>query len=93
MRNLTTFEMTIKSTKSNKIKGIDFKAGCEDEDGEDVAETMSLLVKNFNKTLKCFNKKSCSGGNNPSVNDKWTDKWWKSSKLGCQCNTPSRVAM
>ncbi|GAA0145046.1 hypothetical protein LIER_36062 [Lithospermum erythrorhizon] len=80
--NLTTFEMMFESSESNKKKRIALKEGCEDEDEEDLAEIMSLLAKSFNKTLKCFNKKSYSGGNNPGVNDKRTDKGWKNSKSG-----------
>ncbi|GAA0151708.1 hypothetical protein LIER_10368 [Lithospermum erythrorhizon] len=40
---------------------------------------MILLTNRFNKTLKCFNKKPYSSGNNPGVNDKQTDKGWKNS--------------
>ncbi|GAA0177019.1 hypothetical protein LIER_42121 [Lithospermum erythrorhizon] len=44
--------------KSPTKKGIALKASCEDEDREDLTKTMSLLAKNFNKTLKCFIKKN-----------------------------------
>ncbi|GAA0150799.1 hypothetical protein LIER_43116 [Lithospermum erythrorhizon] len=68
--------------KSNRKKGIALKASCEHEDicTQDLTETMSLLAKNFKKTLKYFNKKSCFSGNNAGVNDKWIDKGWKNSK-------------
>ncbi|GAA0142753.1 hypothetical protein LIER_03581 [Lithospermum erythrorhizon] len=60
------------------------KASCEDKGEEDLVESMSLLAKKFNKTLKRFNKKpySGSGGNNAGVNDKGL----KNSKFGGSSN-------
>ncbi|GAA0149222.1 hypothetical protein LIER_36889 [Lithospermum erythrorhizon] len=80
--NLTTFEMMFESTKSNNEKGIALQANYKDKEEEDLTKTMSLLAKKFKKNLKCFNKKTYSGGNNPAVNDKWIDKGWKNSKFG-----------
>ncbi|GAA0166603.1 hypothetical protein LIER_21723 [Lithospermum erythrorhizon] len=68
--------------KSNKKKVIALQANCEDKDKEDLVETMSILAKNFNKTLKRFNKKSYISGNSPGVNDKQIEKRWKNSKFG-----------
>ncbi|GAA0144989.1 hypothetical protein LIER_05288 [Lithospermum erythrorhizon] len=81
MGNLTTFEVMFESSESNKKKGIPLNESCVSEYEEDLAETMSLLTKNFNKTLKCLNKKPYSGGNDPGVNDKRIDKGWKNSKF------------
>ncbi|GAA0173417.1 hypothetical protein LIER_41753 [Lithospermum erythrorhizon] len=80
--NLTTFEMMFESSESNKKKGIALQASCEDKDEEDLAETMRIFAKNFNKILKYFNKKPYSGGNNPGVNDKRIEMGWKNSKFG-----------
>ncbi|GAA0144913.1 hypothetical protein LIER_05233 [Lithospermum erythrorhizon] len=52
--NLNNFEMTFDPLESIKKNGIDLKASFEDEDGEDLTKTMSLLAKKFNKTLKRF---------------------------------------
>ncbi|GAA0155529.1 hypothetical protein LIER_13238 [Lithospermum erythrorhizon] len=79
---LTIFEMMFESTKSSKRKEVALQASYEDKEEEDLAETMSLLAKNFNKTLKRFNKKPYSGGNNPGGSDKRIDKGWKNTKFG-----------
>ncbi|GAA0168894.1 hypothetical protein LIER_23497 [Lithospermum erythrorhizon] len=80
--NLTTFEIMFESSESNKKKGIVLQASCEDKVEEYLAETMSLIAKNFNKILKRFNKKHYFGGNSPEVNDKRVDKRMKNSKFG-----------
>ncbi|GAA0159087.1 hypothetical protein LIER_15954 [Lithospermum erythrorhizon] len=67
IRNLTTFKMMFESSESNEKKGIALQANCKDTKEEDLVETMSLLAKNFNKTLKCFNKNSYYGENSPGV--------------------------
>ncbi|GAA0172065.1 hypothetical protein LIER_25964 [Lithospermum erythrorhizon] len=55
--------------ESSKRKGVALQENCEvkENEEEDLAETMSLLAKNFNKTLKRFNKKPYSGSNNPRL--------------------------
>ncbi|GAA0146501.1 hypothetical protein LIER_06435 [Lithospermum erythrorhizon] len=80
--NLTTFEMMFESIESSKRKRVGLQASCEDKEEEDLAETMSLLAKNFNKTLKQFNKKPYSGGNNLGGSDKQIDKGWKNLEFG-----------
>ncbi|GAA0144459.1 hypothetical protein LIER_35938 [Lithospermum erythrorhizon] len=50
--NLTTFEMKIDSADTIKKKGIALKANCKDGKEEDLAETMNLLTKIFNKPMK-----------------------------------------
>ncbi|GAA0154433.1 hypothetical protein LIER_37880 [Lithospermum erythrorhizon] len=55
--NLTTFEMKLESSGTDKKKGVALNVSCKDGEEEDLAETMSLLAKNFNKTMKRFNKK------------------------------------
>ncbi|GAA0173797.1 hypothetical protein LIER_41590 [Lithospermum erythrorhizon] len=68
--------------KSSKRKWIVLHASCEDKEEEELTETMSLLAKNFNKTLKRFNKKPYPGGNNPGRSDKRIEKGWKNTKFG-----------
>ncbi|GAA0167276.1 hypothetical protein LIER_43786 [Lithospermum erythrorhizon] len=80
--NLTTFEKMFESSYSNKNVGITLQARCEDKLEEDLDETVSLLAKNFNKTLKRFYKKPYSGRNCLGFNDKWIHKGWKNSKFG-----------
>ncbi|GAA0160082.1 hypothetical protein LIER_16718 [Lithospermum erythrorhizon] len=64
--NLTTYEMKIDSAEPTKMKGIALSVSHKEEDEEDLKETMSLLARNFNKTMKRFNKKMFTGGENSS---------------------------
>ncbi|GAA0180067.1 hypothetical protein LIER_30062 [Lithospermum erythrorhizon] len=68
--NLTTLEMSINEGKSSKKKGIALKAASEEVDDEDLVETMNMLAKNFDKSLKRFNKKPYIGCGFPLVIDK-----------------------
>ncbi|GAA0175026.1 hypothetical protein LIER_28285 [Lithospermum erythrorhizon] len=56
-------KMTFEPIKTGKKKGIALKANCESEEEGDLAETVSLLAKFFNKTMKRFDKKPYTGGN------------------------------
>ncbi|GAA0170841.1 hypothetical protein LIER_25018 [Lithospermum erythrorhizon] len=80
MGNLTTFEMSLDDGESSKKTGIALKEATEDMNDEDLVETMNLLAKNFNKTLKSFNKKPYGGTSYPIANDKGTNRWKKSVK-------------
>ncbi|GAA0145417.1 hypothetical protein LIER_05615 [Lithospermum erythrorhizon] len=50
--NLITYEMKFDSTKLIKKKGIAFNVSCKEGDEDDLKDTMNLLAKNFNKTMK-----------------------------------------
>ncbi|GAA0187233.1 hypothetical protein LIER_34521 [Lithospermum erythrorhizon] len=78
MKNLTTFEMSLDDGELNKKKGIALKPDSKDVNDEDLVETMNLLAKNFNKSLKRFNKMLYGGTNYPS--DKWNNRWKKPMK-------------
>ncbi|GAA0143993.1 hypothetical protein LIER_35845 [Lithospermum erythrorhizon] len=80
IKDLANESFTLGERMSNEKLVI--KASCEDKEEEDLAETMSLLAKNFKKTLKRFNKKLYSGRNKPGAFDKRTNKGWKKSKFG-----------
>ncbi|GAA0144016.1 hypothetical protein LIER_35852 [Lithospermum erythrorhizon] len=77
MGNLTTFEMSLDDEEPSKKKGIALKASLEEVDDEDLVETMNLLAKNFNKSLKRFNKKPYAETIYPSANDKRNNRWKK----------------
>ncbi|GAA0149770.1 hypothetical protein LIER_08868 [Lithospermum erythrorhizon] len=53
---------------------------------ENLAETVNMLAKNFNKILKRFNKKPYSGGSTPGMFDQRTNRGWKNSKFGGSSN-------
>ncbi|GAA0149839.1 hypothetical protein LIER_08918 [Lithospermum erythrorhizon] len=80
MDNLTTFEMSLDDGESGKKKGRALKAASENVDDEDLVETMKLLAKNFNKSLKRFNKKPYGGTSYPNANDKGNNIWNKPMK-------------
>ncbi|GAA0159737.1 hypothetical protein LIER_16445 [Lithospermum erythrorhizon] len=52
----------------------------KDVDDEDVVETTNMLVKNFNNSLKMFNKKPYSGNGFSPATDKGNNRWKKSGK-------------
>ncbi|GAA0175501.1 hypothetical protein LIER_41926 [Lithospermum erythrorhizon] len=54
MENLTTFEMTFDEGESRKKKGLPLKATIEEEYNENLAETIHMLAKKFNKTLRSY---------------------------------------
>ncbi|GAA0186246.1 hypothetical protein LIER_33534 [Lithospermum erythrorhizon] len=66
IENLTTFEMTLEITEPAKGKGVALQASNSENGEENLAETLNMLVKNFNKTLKRFNKKPYFGGSTPA---------------------------
>ncbi|GAA0145723.1 hypothetical protein LIER_36176 [Lithospermum erythrorhizon] len=78
--NLTTYEMKFDSTEMVKKKGVALNASCKEGDEEDLKETVSLLVKNFNKTMKRFNKKPYSVGDSSGGRDRRFDSWKKNNK-------------
>ncbi|GAA0157490.1 hypothetical protein LIER_14746 [Lithospermum erythrorhizon] len=77
MGNLSTFEISLDDGDLSKKKGIALKVASEDVDNEDLVEIMNLLAKNFNKSLKRFNKKPYGGTNFPSASDKGNNRWKK----------------
>ncbi|GAA0161776.1 hypothetical protein LIER_18013 [Lithospermum erythrorhizon] len=84
--NLTTFEMTLEVTEPGKGKGVALKASNSKNGKENLAETVSMLAKNFNKILKRFNKKPYSGGSTPGMFDERIDRGRKNSKFGGSSN-------
>ncbi|GAA0186513.1 hypothetical protein LIER_33801 [Lithospermum erythrorhizon] len=50
---------------------------------------MNLLEKNFNKTLKRFNKKPYGGTSYPTVNERGSNRWKKPMKQ-CSSNTEQK---
>ncbi|GAA0163413.1 hypothetical protein LIER_19287 [Lithospermum erythrorhizon] len=71
-----------KALEPNKGQGVALQVSSSDNGEENLAETVNMLAKNFNKTLKRFNKKPYSGGSTPDNFDQRTDKGWKNSKYG-----------
>ncbi|GAA0141468.1 hypothetical protein LIER_02605 [Lithospermum erythrorhizon] len=71
-------------------KRIALKVIAEDTNDEDHVETMNLLVKNFNKTLKRFNKKPYGGTIYLTTNEKWANGWKKPVKKGGMSNYVKR---
>ncbi|GAA0159281.1 hypothetical protein LIER_43475 [Lithospermum erythrorhizon] len=86
MGNLLTFEMTLEESEVPKGKGIALKTSHTDNEEESLADTINLLAKNFNKTLKRFNKKPFFGGNTPGTFDRRNDRVWKNPKSGGSSN-------
>ncbi|GAA0151612.1 hypothetical protein LIER_10299 [Lithospermum erythrorhizon] len=72
--------MSLHDGESSKKKGVALKAVSEDVNDEDLVETMNLLAKNFNKSLKRFKKKPYGGTSYPNVNDKGNNMWKKPVK-------------
>ncbi|GAA0184967.1 hypothetical protein LIER_32255 [Lithospermum erythrorhizon] len=68
--NFIICEMKFDSTKMVKKNGVALNASCREGDEEDLKETISLLAKKFNKTMKRFNKKPYSAGDSSNENDK-----------------------
>ncbi|GAA0154676.1 transmembrane signal receptor [Lithospermum erythrorhizon] len=79
--NLTTFEMKLESSGTDKKKGVALNVSCKDGEEEDLAETMSLLAKNFNKTMKRFNKKPYGNPDMARSNDRRFDNWKKTNRV------------
>ncbi|GAA0169522.1 hypothetical protein LIER_23987 [Lithospermum erythrorhizon] len=63
--------------RSSKKNGIALKASSNDVNDEDLVETMNLLAKNFNKTLKRFNKKFME-----EASETGNNRWKKPVKQG-----------
>ncbi|GAA0154495.1 hypothetical protein LIER_12455 [Lithospermum erythrorhizon] len=63
-----------------KKKGVALNASCKEGNEEELKETMSLLAKKFNKTMKRFNKKPYSTRDSSSGNDRRFDSWNKNNK-------------
>ncbi|GAA0166778.1 hypothetical protein LIER_21858 [Lithospermum erythrorhizon] len=80
--SLTTFEMMFEATEPTKEKGVALQVSSLENGEENLNETVNMLAKKFNKTLKRFNKKPYSGGSTPGMFDQWTDKGWKNLKFG-----------
>ncbi|GAA0142522.1 hypothetical protein LIER_03403 [Lithospermum erythrorhizon] len=64
--NLTTFKMKFDSTELTKKKGVALKASCNEGDEEDLNDTMNMFAKSFNKTMKRFNRRPYTAGDNSS---------------------------
>ncbi|GAA0175732.1 hypothetical protein LIER_28850 [Lithospermum erythrorhizon] len=79
IENLTTFEMKLDSNGTDKKKGVSLNASYKEGEEEDLAETMSLLAKKFNKTMKRFNKKPYGSIDMTKGNDRRLDNWKKIS--------------
>ncbi|GAA0173246.1 hypothetical protein LIER_26902 [Lithospermum erythrorhizon] len=91
--NLTTFKMMFEAMEPSRGKGVALQVSNLDNGEENLAEIVNMLAKNFNKTLKRFNKKPYSRGSTIGNFDQWTDKGWKNSKYGgsnSSGNTQSR---
>ncbi|GAA0162653.1 hypothetical protein LIER_18695 [Lithospermum erythrorhizon] len=87
--NLTTFEMKLESSGTDKKKGVALNVSCKEGEEEDLAETMSLLAKNFNKTMKRFNKKPYGSADMAKINDRRFDNWKKVNRMeGAENNGP-----
>ncbi|GAA0164800.1 hypothetical protein LIER_20350 [Lithospermum erythrorhizon] len=80
--NLATFEISLNEGDSSKKKSIALKVSSEDVNDEDLGETINMLTKFFNKTLKRFNKKPFSGGVNSSITDRNNNMWKKPTMQG-----------
>ncbi|GAA0186984.1 transmembrane signal receptor [Lithospermum erythrorhizon] len=78
--------MTLEASEPAKGKGVALKTTNSGNDEESLAETVNLLAKNFNKTLKKFNKKPFFGGSTPGTVDRRIDRGWKNSKFGGSSN-------
>ncbi|GAA0171801.1 hypothetical protein LIER_25753 [Lithospermum erythrorhizon] len=72
--------MSLDDEEPCKKKGIALIATSKDLDNEDLVETVNLLAKNINKSLKRFNKKPYGGTSYPSVNNKGNNIWNKPVK-------------
>ncbi|GAA0156043.1 hypothetical protein LIER_13627 [Lithospermum erythrorhizon] len=79
--NLTTFKMKLDSNVTDKKKGIALNASYKEGEKEDLAETMSLIAKNFNKTMKRFNKKPYGSADTSKGNDRRFDNWKKARRI------------
>ncbi|GAA0155179.1 hypothetical protein LIER_12963 [Lithospermum erythrorhizon] len=66
--NLTTFEMTFDESDSGKKKGLALKISTEEGDEDNLVQTMNMLAKSFNKTMRKLNIKSY-GGNEGETGD------------------------
>ena len=71
MGSLRTFEMNLEEEGDKKSKGIAFHAESQDEqieepgdEDDDLAETMTILSKNFSKVLNRFNRNNKAGVRN-----------------------------
>ncbi|GAA0169188.1 hypothetical protein LIER_23729 [Lithospermum erythrorhizon] len=80
--NLATFKIALNEGETRKKKGIALNVSSEDISDEDLGETINMLAKNFNKTLKRFNKKPFSGGSGTLVIDKNNNRWKKPGNQG-----------
>ncbi|GAA0149904.1 hypothetical protein LIER_08961 [Lithospermum erythrorhizon] len=79
--NLTTFEMKLESSGTDKKKGISLNASCKEGEEEDLAETMSLLANFFNKTMKRFTKKPYGSADMIKINDRRFENWKKVNRM------------
>ncbi|GAA0167281.1 hypothetical protein LIER_22249 [Lithospermum erythrorhizon] len=87
--NLTTFEMKLESSGTDKKKEVALNVSCKEGEEQDLAETMSLLAKNFNKTMKKFNKKPYGSTDMAKINDRRSDNWKKVNRMeGTGNNSP-----
>ncbi|GAA0151606.1 hypothetical protein LIER_10293 [Lithospermum erythrorhizon] len=76
--------------KVAKKKGVSLKASCKELDEEDLNETTNLLEKSFNKTMKWFNSRPYTAGDNLSCNDRRFDSWKKNNKILGASNSSSQ---